>query len=260
MTYWIIPSNNNLFRLDDLLKERNLITWRQNYKFEPSDIIFIYTSSPQSRISYQMEVIKVGIPPSQCDTNEAYWVNKAEYQKSFNKPRAKLNLKYKFPPLQSLSLTKLKEEGLKSNLQGGIKLSGHLLEYVLTSISNIVELEDVDINDMPDTIQDSEKFKEGSILQVKVNRYERSIMAREECIINKGTKCCVCGFDFGEKYGDIGKGFIHVHHTIPISEIGESYVIDPINDLEPVCPNCHSMLHRKSPPYTIEEMKKILLK
>lgn len=29
-------------------------------------------------------------------------------------------------------------------------------------------------------------------------------------------------------------------------------------DLVPVCPNCHNMLHRKEPPYTVEELQKII--
>jgi 5-methylcytosine-specific restriction protein A len=37
-------------------------------------------------------------------------------------------------------------------------------------------------------------------------------------------------------------------------------VIDPINHLVPVCPNCHNMLHRKAPPYTPEELKEIINK
>ena len=42
-----------------------------------------------------------------------------------------------------------------------------------------------------------------------------------------------------------------------ISEIGESYEIDAINDLIPVCPNCHSMLHQRKPCSSIDELKKI---
>jgi 5-methylcytosine-specific restriction protein A len=31
-----------------------------------------------------------------------------------------------------------------------------------------------------------------------------------------------------------------------------------VNDLKPVCPNCHAMLHRRTPPYSIEELGIIL--
>jgi len=67
----------------------------------------------------------------------------------------------------------------------------------------------------------------------------------------------VCGMDFVSRYGELGSGFIHVHHVIPVSKMGPNYIVDPINDLTPVCPNCHAMLHRKDPPLEIEELKGI---
>ena len=56
----------------------------------------------------------------------------------------------------------------------------------------------------------------------------------------------------------LGEGFIHVHHIVPLSGLGKSYVVDPINDLRPVCPNCHAMLHKRVPPYTIDELREIM--
>ena len=70
--------------------------------------------------------------------------------------------------------------------------------------------------------------------------------------------CSVCNFNFGQVFGKLGEGFIHVHHLRPISEIGEEYVVDPIEDLRPVCPNCHAMIHRRSPPLSIQEIKNLL--
>jgi len=35
--------------------------------------------------------------------------------------------------------------------------------------------------------------------------------------------------------------------------------VDPATDLRPVCPNCHEMLHKKDPPYTIEELRNAVL-
>ncbi|WP_199770353.1 HNH endonuclease [Aeromonas sp. ASNIH3] len=101
------------------------------------------------------------------------------------------------------------------------------------------------------------KYTEGHRTEVLVNRYERDRHARDECIRHHGTACAVCAIDFGEKYGELGKGFIHVHHMMPLSEIGEEYVVDPIKDLIPVCPNCHAMLHRRNPPLTIDDLRKL---
>ena len=64
------------------------------------------------------------------------------------------------------------------------------------------------------------------------------------------------GFDFGEVYGELGEGFIHVHHLLDLSTIGEEYEVDPIKDLHPVCPNCHAMLHREVPAMSIKKLRR----
>lgn len=73
-----------------------------------------------------------------------------------------------------------------------------------------------------------------------MNWYERDRNARDACIQYYGPRCKVCALDFEERYGEIGKGFIHVHHTVPLSELGEKYTVDPIADLVPVCPSCNA--------------------
>lgn len=96
---------------------------------------------------------------------------------------------------------------------------------------------------------------EGAAKKVAVNAYERSVAGRQACIDHYGYRCCVCNFDFEERYGERGKHFVHVHHLVPLASIGESYILDPIKDLRPICPNCHSMIHRTDPPCSIEILK-----
>lgn len=110
-----------------------------------------------------------------------------------------------------------------------------------------------------DELETRRTFYEGIAKTVRVNVYERNPQARVHCIRKYGVRCVICGFDFSKKFGDIGEGFIHVHHLKPLSEIRKGYKLDPIEDLRPVCPNCHAMLHQQEPePYTIEELKAIL--
>ena len=105
------------------------------------------------------------------------------------------------------------------------------------------------------SISDEKILTEGIKKTVVVNSYERNPKARELCINKYGYSCSVCNISFEDIYGEIGKNFIHVHHLIPISKIKKSYQIDPIKDLRPVCPNCHAMLHKKNPPFSINELK-----
>lgn len=97
-------------------------------------------------------------------------------------------------------------------------------------------------------------FSEGAHSRVEITRYERNPHARRVCIEHHGLSCVICGFNFEQRYGELGSGFIHVHHIEPIAHAGEPRSVDPVEDLRPVCPNCHSMLHRKSPPYSVEEL------
>ena len=96
--------------------------------------------------------------------------------------------------------------------------------------------------------------KEFNLLNRKRNR-----TAREKCIQNSKGKCCVCGFDFSKTYGSLGKGFLEVHHKVPISQYKNVHSIT-LNDLCAVCSNCHRMLHRTKDPMNVDELKKFVQK
>ncbi len=110
----------------------------------------------------------------------------------------------------------------------------------------------------PDDIG-SEVLTEGAKKQITVNAYERNPKARTQCIEHYGSRCYVCGFDFHENYGDLGTGYIHVHHEVDLAQIGETYTVDPVKDLKPVCPNCHAMLHKTKPAMPVDKLKAMWL-
>lgn len=114
--------------------------------------------------------------------------------------------------------------------------------------------------DPSEIINNKQNIVEGAKKQITVNAYERSPQARKECIEHYGITCSICNFNFEEIYGEIGKDFIHVHHLTDISTIGETYNVNPIMDLRPVCPNCHAMLHKQRPAYSIEQIKSLIKK
>ncbi len=103
-----------------------------------------------------------------------------------------------------------------------------------------------------------EGLPEGACVRVEVNRYERSRVNRANCIEILGDSCKACGFNFGRAYGPLGLGYIHVHHIVPVSELGNNYIVDPVHDLVPLCPNCHAMAHQRKPPLGIDELKHLL--
>ncbi len=66
--------------------------------------------------------------------------------------------------------------------------------------------------------------------------------------------CCICQFNFEEKYGLMGKEFIEAHHTKPVAILKENETVH-VKDLIAVCSNCHRMLHKKNPPVDWQELK-----
>ena len=100
---------------------------------------------------------------------------------------------------------------------------------------------------------------EGKVYESHSVGFERNQKAREECLKYYGCKCSVCGFDFEKEYGELGRGFIEVHHIVPLSTIRDEYVVDPIRDLRPLCSNCHSMVHRREPVVSVVDLKNMRL-
>lgn len=104
----------------------------------------------------------------------------------------------------------------------------------------------------------AEPLYEGAVQVVQVNSFERNPKARTACIEHYGLSCTVCGFSFGDKYGPTVGSYVQVHHLLPLAEIGETYKVDPIADLRPLCANCHAVVHLRRPPYTLEEMRQLI--
>lgn len=106
---------------------------------------------------------------------------------------------------------------------------------------------------------DVEGYPEGSVISTSVNRYERDRRNRAAAIAIHGTECRGCGLKMEKKYGPIASEFVEIHHIIPVSELGTDYIINPAHDLVPLCPNCHAIVHRKTPALTIDELKDLLI-
>jgi predicted HNH restriction endonuclease len=111
---------------------------------------------------------------------------------------------------------------------------------------------------LPEELSEVESYPEAAKKPIYVNAFEHNTIARSKCLQHYGFSCSVCDFNFEAAYGEIGRNYIHIHHLVPLSEIDDSYLLDSIEDLRPICPNCHGMIHQKQPAYTIAEIKGLL--
>ena len=117
--------------------------------------------------------------------------------------------------------------------------------------------DEYELNDLAKLPEEFNSKTEGGKKVYVSQRAERDSGLRNKAIAIHGTTCQVCGFDFGQQYGEWGEGFIEVHHLTPLG--GDKSAVrdtDPGKDLTVLCANCHRMVHRKKKMVlSIEELK-----
>lgn len=127
------------------------------------------------------------------------------------------------------------------------------------ALKHNIDLETITIPDNTQTDEDDdgedEKNRiEGRLTEARVLRRQRNRQARQQCLEASGYKCYVCGFDFEKAYGEIGKGFLEVHHTKPMKTYDDEHPI-PQSELCALCSNCHSIIHRKKEVLDVDKLK-----
>lgn len=134
---------------------------------------------------------------------------------------------------------------------------GHLtFRYIDSQIEKY--LNDLINEIFEDSIETVISDNEGKLLLKKHLYRERSqklvLMFKQSL---SSFNCCICGFNFEEKYGQIGAEFIEVHHIKPVASLNENETVTA-KDLIAVCSNCHRMLHKINPPIDWEELKELI--
>ena len=173
-----------------------------------------------------------------------------------------------YPALHHATLAQLAERSFrKAQVSGSSPLGGSfarrracLRGVVFVRFRLSIDTDGGSLDETPwaDPSEVETPHTEGRTRRVWTTRYERNRHARQKCLDHWGCRCVVCNMSFGDRYGDIGQGYIHVHHLNPISDSEAERSVDGIHDLRPVCPNCHAMLHRRNPPISITECQSII--
>tara|TARA_B110000881_G_C18466747_1_gene459160 strand:+ start:192 stop:962 length:771 start_codon:yes stop_codon:yes gene_type:complete len=137
------------------------------------------------------------------------------------------------------------------------KSRAELWDVVETILSN----DDNQLAEEFGLISSSTEFIEGKLkIKEHKERERNSTLVREakkrwQMDTDNNIKCEVCGFSFLEQYGPLGLNMIEAHHRTPLNEI-KGVIENKIEDLAPVCSNCHWILHRYSPMISISEFRK----
>src|SRR5262249_40535981 len=133
------------------------------------------------------------------------------------------------------------------------------------------QTEEMEAEGDPTVLDQGELLDQVELMQTSLEGREllREHLVRERCpsLIRRFKKqlkqrnsfsCCICTFDFEERYGPIGQGFIEAHHREPIASRDGATPTSVRSGFDPVCSNCHRMMHRRAPPYTADELKLII--
>ncbi len=242
-----IYSRKDVYKILNIPKEKQGGIWNTGYATFNNDIYIFVNVNSAGRTGHDYDNRFIG--------NDLQWFSKNTH--SLNAPTIQSMLN---PKGRIYIFTRESNKNIFFTYQG----IGHVKEYDDTKPVRIlwkINIEnEMDLLILPEEVINPEKYIEGATKQINVNVHERNSVARMKCIEYYGVSCIICGFNFEEIYGSVGKEFIHVHHLIELREINEEYEVDPIEDLRPICPNCHAIVHKRKPAYSIKEMNRIIRK
>lgn len=128
---------------------------------------------------------------------------------------------------------------------------------ILGAVSVLLPSTDETPDALPSEAELAAEYAEGERSAQERAFFRRSVKLRRDAISAHGCVCAACGFDFEARYGELGQGFIEIHHLSPLGERSapEKTTIDQV---APLCANCHRIVHRRSPPLTVPELKALL--
>ena len=265
MANWLVTVNYAEFDLEAAYDALPQIYWKNSAISEGkglqlNDIVHVYVTKPISKVMYQFKVIAHADKSEYPVAQKVFWKDKTQlgsikeyavFEKLQKVDKATLSFDYF---LQQKLISDAPIQGRRTDRD---KAPNDPIRIFLDHIVNEFGNDALETNYPDEANVESKTFPEGAKQTVQVNRYERNPEARAKCIEFHKARCKVCDMSFAETYGSFAKDFIHVHHKKPLYEISEQYEVDPKNDLIPVCPNCHAMLHKQENgiPMTVERLK-----
>ncbi|MFL5353872.1 HNH endonuclease [Archangium sp.] len=100
---------------------------------------------------------------------------------------------------------------------------------------------DVPSGDFADMYEEGQKVWRKHLKAERSSNLRGKAKAYWEVKLNGKLRCCVCRFDFSQIYPGRGENFIELHHEVPVSA---GPTKNRVQDLVPLCSNCHRMIHR----------------
>jgi 5-methylcytosine-specific restriction protein A len=246
MQYWLKTYTAGTYDVKQSFEKLGEVQWSQknegqNTTAKVGDRVLLWASKPVSAFTFEAEITEVNNENKEISDEEFQLPG---YSHEYSGKWMKLTLIREL--INPITHSEWVASGAKQkNPRSFAKIPANIVEFFMSGH---------ELNDELETV-----YVEGHTKKVWSTKYERNKTLREKAIKIHGYDCEVCGFNFREKYGELGSSYIEVHHITPISKRGEAEV-NPKKDLATVCANCHRMIHRSNPVISIDDMRKIISK
>lgn len=262
---WIIPCNPSTYDCEGAFHNLVCVNWQQSRpmkNIEVDDIVFIYSTNPKKTITFQCIVNKVNVPSREIPADN-YFVDPGleTYQGNF----VELQCIREFDSELGLDLESLRSHGLKGNIQGPLKVSETLSEYLDDVISQQNSLDVlkgtnkkfISKYNQRDTGREDDEttavsLSDEALFQIAkrkstTNPRTRTVTSEQKYrnpYIAEAAKrrakgiCQLCGKS--APFNDTkGEPYLESHHIIWLAKGGE----DSIKNTVALCPNCHRKMH-----------------
>lgn len=135
MNYWIRAFDNKKYRVADFIRDNGFIDWGMKNHFEVGDVVFLYATSPASRLAFAMEVSAVNLSWKESVDDSSYFISQEHYDHWLtNRERIKYVRYQLIKELNSPHLTyhSLMEHGLGGAPRSPRRLYPEIVDYILT--------------------------------------------------------------------------------------------------------------------------------
>jgi len=178
---------------------------------------------------------------------------RVNWQKNFKPFRLVIDPSYPTVlKLEGENLSKILAEDQKNNpnLEGNKEID-------VSAQKQLQTMEEKDFDDPIEPVLEDEEGRKSLKIHLARERLNRLVLAFKKSL--SSFKCSICDFDFEKTYGPIGKGFIEAHHKKPVAYLEPNEKVR-IEDIVPLCSNCHRMIHRINPIPSLGEFEKLIKK
>lgn len=137
MTYWIRAYNHQQYRVTDFIRDHGFIDWGMRNHFKVGDIVFLYATAPDSRLTFMMEVSAVNLTWQQSTDDSAYFISQQAYDHWLAHREQTRYMRLAFlKQLDSpaLSFSQLMEHGLGGAPRSPRRLLPEATDYILAHL------------------------------------------------------------------------------------------------------------------------------